>query len=65
MNIEIILLFVVHLLIGIIFGYNLGFKKGRKKGKECGLNEAPILILKKSMENGYCVLCKQKIDSKN
>ena len=62
---KLILIIVLHLFIGIIIGYNLGFQRGKKRGRESGFNEAPILILEKSLENGYCKLCKQKIKNKN
>ena len=52
---------LVSLLIGILVGYELGFKIGKEKGEEKSLAQIPLIILQKSMEKGYCLICERKI----
>ncbi|MBM7624122.1 hypothetical protein [Sporohalobacter salinus] len=55
----IIFRFFIMLGVGYLIGYYFGCKTGIKKGKL----KAKLLLREKSLQEGYCVLCKNDKNS--
>ena len=53
--------YIICILIGLLIGYLAGFSSGKKEGVELTKTKLPLQILKKSMDQGYCLICREKI----
>ncbi|MCK8817693.1 hypothetical protein MWH28_10010 [Natroniella sulfidigena] len=50
------------ILASFIIGFFVGKARGEKKGIRQGMLLTPLLVRKKSLEEGECLLCNKKVE---
>jgi len=59
------LLTVISMIILLLIGYCWGKKVGHREGYQEGLAHLPLSLRQQSLEQGYCVLCKEELENKS
>jgi len=49
----------------LLIGYLWGKHDGRIEGYQRGVVHVPLLLREQSLEQGYCLLCKEELENKS
>jgi hypothetical protein len=54
---------LIFFFIGLFVGFNIGNWSGKISGRKETEHKAPLIILRKSLKKGYCIICGRKNSS--